>query len=164
MNKPRIRVLAVVIGFLAAALVGAPSTSAALSANSAAPGDQRFLLLESGTDEDGVRTVLGFGTIHAKGKWVTINDFKDRFKFADGNVVIKHNPDESTQQETYDPDTCYFQFSERGTWKVVKGTGAYVDAVGSGTYRVRAYGVGCSEDGPDELFTFRAVARGTLTY
>ena len=93
-----------------------------------------------------------------------ISDFKDRFKFPDGNVVIKHKPKKGSCKESFDPVTCLFTFTERGTWKTVKGTGAYADVQGSGTYRVLGQGFGCDENKPPEVFILRIVAKGPLSY
>ena len=79
------------------------------------------MLLESNIGEDDVSLVLGFGTIHAKGTNVNLSEFKERFEFPDGNVIIKHKPKAGTTHENYDPTTCYFNFTERGTWKIGQG-------------------------------------------
>ncbi len=124
---------------------------------------QRFVLIQTDPGEEG-GPLAATGPIHAKGTDVVIGEFKDRFEFPDGNVVIKHNPKEGLSTESFDPVTCLFTFRERGTWKTVKGTGAYADVQGNGTYRAFGQGFGCDDSQPPEVFYFRVVAKGPLSY
>ena len=132
MTRSGIRVFAAVL--LAGALLSVPSVGASggETARTAAQ-TQRFLLIQSDPEESG-GPIAANGPIHARGTDVVIDDFKDRFKFPDGNVVIKHKPDKNGSAESFDPVTCLFTFTEHGTWKTVSGTGAYADVQGSGTY------------------------------
>ena len=66
--------------------------------------------------------IAATGPIHAKGTDVVTGEFKDRFEFPDGNVLIKHKP-KGKGTESFDPVTCLFTFTEKGTWKT---TGAPV--------------------------------------
>ena len=124
---------------------------------------QRFVLIQSDPNEEG-GPIAANGPIHAQGTDVVIGDFKDRFKFPDGNVIIKHKPEKGSSAESFDPVTCLFTFTEHGTWKAVKGTGAYADVQGNGTYRVLGQGIGCDENKPPEVFILRIVAKGPLSY
>ena len=90
-------------------------------------------------------------------------EFKDRFKFPDGNVIIRHKP-QGNGKDSFDPATCLFTFTERGTWKTVKGTRAYANVQGSGTYKVLGQGFGCDQNQPPETFFVRIVAKGPLTF
>ena len=121
------------------------------------------MLIQSDPEESG-GPIAATGPIHAKGKDVVIDDTKDRFKFPDGNVVIKHKPDKGGSAESFDPVTCLFTFTEHGTWKTVSGTGAYADVQGSGTYRFIGQGFGCNQNKPPEVFILRIVAKGPLSY
>ena len=93
-----------------------------------------------------------------------IGEFKDRFEFPDGNVVIKHKPKEGSARSPSTRSPACSRSRERGTWKTVKGTGAYADVQGNGTYRALGQGFGCDENQPPEVFYFRVVAKGPLSY
>jgi hypothetical protein len=163
MTRSLIRVLAAVL--LAGALLSVPSVGASGSeVASAAAQTQRFVVLSSDPASNGGGLLAATGPIHAGGTDVVINDTKDRFKFPDGNVVISHKPDKGTSKDSYDPVTCLFTFTERGTWKTLSGTGAYAAVQGSGTYRVLGQGIGCDENKPPEVFILRITAKGSLSY
>lgn len=121
------------------------------------------MLIQSDPQESG-GPIAATGPIHARGTDVVIDDTKDRFKFPDGNVIIKHKPQKGSSHESFDPVTCLFTFTERGTWKTIKGTGAYAQVEGNGTYRVLGQGFGCDQNGPPEVFILRIVAKGPLSY
>jgi hypothetical protein len=53
-------------------------------------------------------------------------------------------------------------FTEHGTWRAVGGTGAYANASGGGTYKVKGTVVGCKSK-PD-LFQLRIDATGNLHF
>jgi hypothetical protein len=159
-RSPRVRVLGMV-GALVGLLLGVGVSSATGSWS----GDsefQRFVLVQTDPEVEG-GPIAANGAIHAKGKDVVLSDFKDRFEFPDGNVVIKHKPKEGTSVDRFDPVTCLFTFRERGSWKAVRGSGAYEGVSGSGTYRVLGQGFGCSENQPPGVFFLRIVARGALS-
>ena len=162
MSKPSIGVFAAVL--LVGALLSAPSVGASASETArTAAQTQKFLVLQSDPDESG-GPIAANGPIHAHGTDVVISDSKDRFKFPDGNVIIKHKPDKNGSAESFDPITCLFTFSEHGTWKAVSGTGAYVAVQGSGTYRVLGQSFGCDENKPPEVFSLRIAGKGPLSY
>src|SRR6476620_539232 len=162
MSKSSIRVFAAVL--LAGALLSAPSIGASASETArTAAQTQKFLVLQSDPNGSG-GPIAANGPIHAHGTDVVIDDSKDRFKFPDGNVVIKHKPDKNGSAESFDPVTCLVTFTEHGTWKTVSGTGAYAAVQGSGTYRVLGQSFGCDENKPPEVFTLRIAAKGPLSY
>ena len=162
MTRSRTCVFAGVL--LAGSLLSVPPVSAAGSETGrTAAQTQRFVLIQSDPEVSG-GPIAAKGPIHARGKDVVINEFKDRFKFPAGNVIIKHKPKAGSSSESFDPVTCLFTFRERGTWKTINGTGAYVDVQGHGTYRVLGQGFGCDEHQPPEVFFVRIVAEGPLSY
>ena len=162
MTRSRIRVFAAIL--LAGALLSAPPTGASGGQTAkAAVQQQKFVLIQSDPEESG-GPIAANGPIHARGTDVVIDDFKDRFKFPDGNVVIKHKPYKDSSKDSFDPVTCLFTFSESGTWKTVQGTGAYADVQGNGTYQFLGQGFGCDENKPPEVFILRIVAKGPLSY
>jgi hypothetical protein len=162
MTRSHIHVFAAVL--LTGAVLSAPSASASGSeTDSTAAQRQRFVLIQSDPGASG-GPIAATGPIHARGTDVVISDFKDRFEFPDGNVVIKHKPKAGLSSDSFDPVTCLFTFIERGTWKAVRGTGAYADVQGNGTYRALGQGFGCEENKPPEVFILRIVAKGPLSY
>lgn len=162
MTGSRIRVFAAVL--LAGALLSASPTGASRGQNATpAAQQQKFVLIQSDPEESG-GPIAANGPIHARGTDVVIDDFKDRFKFPDGNVIIKHKPDKGGSADSFDPVTCLFTFTEHGTWKAVSGTGAYAEVQGNGTYQVLGQGIGCDENKPPEVFILRIVAKGPLSY
>jgi hypothetical protein len=151
---------------LTGVMLGLPASSAngQSAVTAGAQGHQRFLLISTDPSEEGGGTIAGFGPIHAKGTDVVINDHRDRFKFPAGNVVIRHKVAQGSTHESHDPKTCYFRFSERGTWTAVSGTGAYTKVDGGGTYRVLGHGFGCDQHQPPSVFSITIRARGHLSY
>jgi hypothetical protein len=162
MTRSRIRVFAAVL--LGGALLSVPSVSASGNeTDKTAAQTQKFTLIQNDPQVSG-GPIAATGPIHAKGTDVVLSDFKDRFKFPNGNVVIKHKPDKGGSVESFDPVTCLFSFSEHGTWKTVSGTGAYTSVKGSGTYHVLGQGFGCNQNKPPKVFILRIVAKGPLSY
>lgn len=162
MSRFRIHAFAAVL--LAGALLSSPPASASGSETEATTAQhQRFVLIQGDPEESG-GPIAATGPIHARGTDVVIGNFKDRFEFPDGNVIIKHKPKNGLTTESFDPVTCLFTFKEQGTWKAIKGTGAYTQVQGHGTYRVLGQGIGCDENKPPEVFILRIVAQGPLRY
>ncbi len=157
MTRSRTFALAAVV--VTGAMLSVPTVSAS---GSAAPGDQKFVLIQTDPNQEG-GPIAATGPIHAKGIDVVTGEFKDKFKFPDGNVIIRHKP-QGNGKDSFDPATCLFTFTERGTWKTVKGTRAYANVKGNGTYKVFGQGFGCDENQPPETFFVRIVAKGPLTY
>lgn len=149
---------------LAGALLSAPSVSASGGTiDTTAAQKQKFVLIQSDPTDSG-GPIAATGPIHARGTDVVIGRVRDRFEFPDGNVVIKHKPTRGTSSESFDPVTCLFTFTERGTWKTIDGTGAYSDVRGHGRYRVLGQGFGCNQNRPPKVFILRIVAKGPLSY
>ena len=159
------------IGVLVAALMSIPTagvsgsagSGAAEGAGTAAQGRQVFLLIQTDPNVEG-GPIAARGPIHAKGTDVVTGEFRDRFEFPDGNVIIRHKPKPGSSNETFDPVTCLFTFSERGTWRAVRGTGAYDEVKGHGRYRAFGQGFACDENQPPEVFFIRIRAVGSVSY
>jgi hypothetical protein len=161
-RSPGVRVLGMV-GALVGLLLGVGASSAAGSGNGVGDGEfQRFVLVNTDPSVEG-GPIAANGVIHARGTDIVLSEFKDRFEFPDGNVVIKHRPKAGSMVESFDPVTCLFTFRERGSWQAVSGSGAYGDVRGHGRYRALGQGFGCSETEPPEVFFIRIVARGSLS-
>jgi hypothetical protein len=158
--RPSLVVLAIVL--LGAFLV-IPSSATAEDQHGGHNGIQRFTFLGTDpTDQDTPNTVVANGPIHAKGTVTTLSDTEDVLTFPQGTVTITHEA--KTSNDSFDPVTCLFRFSERGTYKVTGGTGAYDDASGRGNYRVKGLGVGCDENAPPEVFMIRIFAKGPIHF
>lgn len=161
-RSPGVRVLGMV-GALVGLLLGVGASSATGSGSGTGDKEfQRFVLVQTDPAVEG-GPIAANGTIHARGTDIVLSEFKDRFEFPDGNVVIKHRPKAGSVVESFDPVTCLFTFRERGTWNAVQGSGAYEDVSGGGRYQALGQGFGCSESEPPEVFFVRVVARGALS-
>jgi hypothetical protein len=120
---------------------------------------ERFLAISTSSKPNANPVLLGFGPIHAKGVDKAVSNHKDIFRFPRGNLIVRHQ--RVARSRDHDPKTCLFEFSERGTYKVVRGTGAYVGAHGHGHYVVNGKFVACKNQPPEASF-FQIRARGPL--
>ena len=91
--------------------------------------------------------------------------YRARFCGAEGKIRLSWNEirHRATKPGTTSVDevTCLTTYTERGTYRVTSGTGAYEDARGHGHYRVKVVSIGCDEDAP-EVFTLEIRASGPL--
>lgn len=101
------------------------------------------------------------GPVHARGKDIALSAHKDRIVFPNGNLIVRHSRVGKSIQK-YDPTTCYGRQRERGTYRIVRGTGAYSGAHGHGIYNLRIHFVGCSQTKPPKLFMLVVNASGPL--
>ncbi len=124
---------------------------------------QHFIILSSDPDENATSVVVAKGRIHAKGTDTQVSETMDTFTFPRGSLSITHKPKKEGKFRQ-DQVTCHFVYTERGTYKVKSGTGAYARAHGHGRYSLRATGVGCSETDPPEVFLLEVHAHGPLHY
>jgi hypothetical protein len=120
---------------------------------------ERFLAISTSSKPNANPVLLGFGPIHAKGVDKAVSNHKDIFSFPRGNLIVRHQ--RVARSRDHDPKTCLFEFSERGTYTVVRGTGAYVGAHGHGHYVVNGKFVVCKNQPPEVSF-FQIRARGPL--
>ena len=121
---------------------------------------QRFLVIDTHSREKPKDVVQGFGPIHDKGVDRQVTGHKDIFRFPKGSLIIRHQ--RVSGSRSHDSATCLFRFSERGTYQVVRGTGAYVGAHGHGHYVVRGKFVACRHQGPPAVFVVQIRAHGPL--
>lgn len=149
------------VAVLAGGLLSAPAADAGAAPERS--GHQRFVLISTDPDVEG-GPIAANGVIHAKGKDVTLKGSRDRFEFPRGNVLIRHRVTKGSQHQSFDKATCLFTYTERGTWKAVRGTRAYADVSGGGHYRVFVQGFSCDPENssPDPFFS-RIVAKGHLS-
>jgi len=94
----------------------------------ATTGAQGFTLTSSGR---GPLQVTATGPIHGAAVDKTSGPTHDQFVFPQGAVNVQHAPTSSHQGPTAGCTTFY---TERGTYGLAGGTGAYAGASGGGTY------------------------------
>ena len=160
-RSPRRSLVALIVIFL--------GVSAAVPSASAGNGHgdehghriQHFLLLSTDPSDTATPVIIATGPIHAKGTDTVVNDTQDTFTFPDGTLSIEHHP-KKPGRDSFDAVTCYFKYTERGTYEVTGGTGAYANAHGYGRYSVEASGVGCDQSASPEVFTLEIRASGPL--
>ena len=128
------------------------------SANTTA-GTEHILLLQ--TSVNAVPTIIATGPIHAAGRDVFLPNDRDHFIFPAGTLFIAHHVQK--QHDTSDPTTCLFRHFETGTYNIVRGTGAYANAAGHGTYHLKVLAVGCDQTKPPSVFVLQINASGPLT-
>jgi len=136
------------------ALAGMAAVTLGAGTASAAP-RQDFTLTQNSLT--GPITVIATGVINATGRDVPLSETRDRFVFPAGNLIITHVP--TTQRDS--SHDCVFRFHEEGTYEIVRGTGAYSGAEGSGTYEVNVVQRGCDPNNPRD-FHLRIDADGTI--
>ena len=113
------------------------------------------------TSLDGPTTVVAAGPISATGTNVESTNHRGQFTFPDGTLTVNHRA--TTGKQTFDSRTCVFTNSETGTYTIIKGSGAYAHASGSGVYKSLVIGQGCDRNRPPTSFVFTIAAHGPLT-
>ena len=89
--------------------------------------------------------LIAYGAITAHGTDIEGSHNLARFVFSNGTLKIKHSNGKGTQH--FNPRTCLLQINQRGTYKVLGGTGAYRGASGHGTYHLQIVGIGAKVGG-----------------
>ncbi|HZZ96095.1 MAG TPA: hypothetical protein VFE19_03735 [Jatrophihabitantaceae bacterium] len=152
--KLRHALLVLAVAGLAVIGLAAPASAKAKS------GTEHILALSNSSSSKRY-TVIGIGPIHARGVDIQLSATKDRFKFPDGALLVKHNPKHDHNMS--DPKTCLQTYTESGTYTVTGGTGAYKTATGHGKYSLSIIAVGCSQSRPPKPFQLQLRASGPLT-
>jgi hypothetical protein len=122
-----------------------PAGASPLAARPAAvTGAQHFQMMNTTTSETTTTNpLLAWGLVTAAGvDKESANNNIDTFKFAGGTFLVKHATKKGTQHQSFNPKTCLFQYSEKGTFKVGSGTGKYKGISGGGTYALSVVGIG----------------------
>jgi hypothetical protein len=152
----KIRHAVLMVSGLALAILGVAAPAGAR----VAAGTEHFVALSNNPNAHKY-TLAARGPIHAAGTDVQVSGTKDKFKFANGSLLVKHTP---TKHHTRrDKKTCLFEYTESGSYTVTGGTGAYKGASGHGHYAVDVLGVGCSQKNPPKPFQLTLRASGPLT-
>lgn len=136
-----------------AAAVGVAGTAAAVAIvglalpASAAParvwGTEHFQIMNTTTNPNSTTNpLIAYGLFTAAGVDVQNSSSTDTFYFSNGHFLVRHAPIKLTEHQTFNPKTCFFSYSERGTFKVGPGTGRYWGISGGGTYSLSVIGIG----------------------
>ena len=133
--------------------------AAALPATASSAPTKYFTAVQ--TSLDGPTTVVAAGPISATGTDVESTNHRGQFTFPDGTLTVKHRA--TTRHDTFDSRTCVFTSSETGTYTIVKGSGAYAHASGSGVYKSAVVGQGCDHNQPPTSFVLTISAHGPLS-
>jgi hypothetical protein len=154
MRRSVLKAAAAVVSVVAGTAIG---TTVAFASGSAPTEHVTFLQ----TRASGSPIVIAQGPVHARGKDIVVSPHKDRLVFPDGNLIVRHSR-VGNAVNRFDPTTCYGRHRERGTYRVVRGTGAYSGAHGRGIYNLHIRAVGCSQTKPPSLFMLVINASGPL--
>jgi hypothetical protein len=132
-------------GLAATAAVTALALPAGASpvAASAVSGVQHFQMMNTSTSQTANNgSLLAWGVITAAGVDHQNANGTDTFRLSGGALMVKHTPKKGTDHQSFNPKTCLFMFSEKGTFKITGGTGKYKGVSGGGTYALSVVGIG----------------------
>jgi hypothetical protein len=120
---------------------------------------QRFVILQTDPNAN-TQVVVAGGPIHARGVDTPTDDTHDVFAFPKGTVSVTHVAKHTHQ--SFDPVNCYGRVTERGTYRITGGTGAYANVRGHGTYEAEINIVGCDENSAPDVLSVVVKAHGPL--
>lgn len=105
-------------------------------------GTQHFQAMNTTTSQNSTTNpLLAYGVITAAGTDRQNANGTDTFFFPGGRFTVKHVTAKGTARQYFNPKTCLFMYSERGTFKLSGGTGRYWGISGSGTYALSVIGI-----------------------
>jgi hypothetical protein len=130
---------AAVIGAVAVTMVLAGAGLAGASARPATSGTEHFQLMTTSATSK-TSSLIATGVFTAGGTDTRSTGSTDTVTFPTGTFVITHSKGTGTQH--FNPRTCLLQVSQKGTYKLGSGTGAYAGISGSGTYHLTILAVG----------------------
>jgi hypothetical protein len=138
--------LAAMVAAAVATVVGlaVPAGASPLAAGPASvTGTQHFQMMNTTTSETSTTNpLIAWGLFTAPGVDQEHANNTDTFKFPGGAFLVKHVTKKGTAHQSFNPRTCLFQYSEKGTFKVSGGTGRFKGISGSGTYALSVIGIG----------------------
>lgn len=118
---------------------------------SAEAGNQRFIVIVSGSGGDETGRVIAVGPITGVGTFEETSDPDVvRFVFDEGTITLNAPNDEESDE--FDERSCSGSFTFSGRWEIIEATGAYEGATGSGEFEGQGRFVGerelegCSEN------------------
>lgn len=105
-------------------------------------GAQHFQAMNTTTSQTSTSNpLLAYGVITAAGTDRLNANGTDTFLFPGGTFTVKHVTAKGTARQYFNPKTCLFTYSEKGTFKLSGGTGRYWGISGSGTYALSVIGI-----------------------
>lgn len=105
-------------------------------------GTQHFQAMNTTTSQTSTTNpLLAYGVVTAAGTDRQNANGTDTFLFPRGSFTVKHVTAKGTAHQYFNPKTCLFTYSERGTFKVSRGTGRYWGISGGGTYALSVIGI-----------------------
>ena len=123
---------------------------------------EHFLVVTSDPSPSAVPFISATGPIHARGTDTVLSSTRDVFTFPKGSLSVTHHMNKKSVRNSYDPVTCTFRYTERGTYRVTGGTGSYAHARGHGRYAVRLISIGCDQNKAPDYFNEEIDAAGPL--
>jgi hypothetical protein len=139
----RVRAAAVAVAgtATAAAMVGLALPAAAAPAR--VWGTEHFQIMNTTTSPASTTSpLIAYGLFTAAGTdWQNSNS-TDTFYFHGGHFKVWHAPIRNTEHHYFNPRTCFFSYSEKGTFRVGHGVGRYWGIEGGGTYTLSVIGIG----------------------
>jgi len=107
-------------------------------------GTEHFQMMNTTTSQTSTTNpVVAYGVLTAGGTDIENANGTDTFVFPGGTFTVTHTPAPgSPQQPTINTQTCMFQITQTGTFKLSGGTGKYWHISGGGSYRLSVIGIG----------------------
>jgi hypothetical protein len=125
----------------AAAMVGLALPAAAAPAR--VWGTEHFQIMSTTTrPASTANPLIAYGLFTAAGADWQNSSRIDTFYFHGGYFKVWHAPIKNTEHQYFNPRTCFFSYSERGTFRVGYGVGKYWGIEGGGTYALSVIGIG----------------------
>jgi hypothetical protein len=155
---------------MAFVLVGFPAPAAAQTT-----GPERITIVvrqDFAQDQPTFSRVVATGVITAVGTDVFLPSPEgdpasySRYEFPDGTLSVRNAPEQ--QQFRLNPHSCVGRIKASGTWEVLRGTGAYASATGSGTLTLAGTAFfarapeGCSETEGHSIAVIKITAEVAL--
>jgi len=135
---------AAVIGAVSVTMVLASAGLAGASARPAASGTEHFQLMTTSATSK-TSSTIATGLFTAGGTDTRTTNSTDTLTFPTGTFVITHS--KGTGSQSFNPKTCLLTVSEKGTYKLGSGTGAYANISGNGTYQLSILAVTAKSGG-----------------
>ncbi|HET6876338.1 MAG TPA: hypothetical protein VFH38_02300 [Jatrophihabitans sp.] len=144
----------------AIAAAGVGGIAFATASSGATATTEHFTILS--TKPSGNGWVASRGPINGVARDTVLSQHTDRFTYAAGNLIVRHRRVGKPTQH-FNKRSCLGTYHEAGVYTIVRGTGAYKGATGSGHYEVDAKVIGCSASKPPLVTEQDIEASGPLT-
>jgi hypothetical protein len=132
-----------IAGVIATGAAGAAMTGIALG--SGATGTEHFSFISTSTTNEAKYSAIATGPITAGGTAELIGE-KGKIVFPTGTIKVT-NKLTGNPTQTGSKQNCIAIYSEKGTYTVTGGTGAYTGITGSGQFSLKTTGVGMLKNG-----------------